>query len=583
MDVKIVERKPQVQVDADSPYNAVMTRVFAARGVNIEQELDRPLSKLLPYKDLKGIDEAIAVLVDAMDKQQKIVVLGDFDTDGATSTALFITAMRKFGYDNVDFVIPNRFEHGYGLSPKIAEVIVEAHQPDVVVTVDNGISSIEGVACLKAQNVRVVITDHHLYSGQLPDADAIVNPNQEGCTFASKNLAGVGVVFYLMVGLRKALHTSDWFERVHCSVPSMKDQLDLVALGTVADVVKLDANNRILVHHGLEVIRQRRSKIGLSALLALGRRDQSQVLASDLSYCIGPRLNAAGRLSDMGIGVRCLTTENPIEADNIADKLNQLNIERRQIEIDMQDQAQNLLGEIHFNPDQVEGICLYNPEWHQGVIGILASRVKEQYHRPTIIFTKDKDGELKGSGRSLAKLNIRDAICDISVLHPGLILKFGGHAMAAGLSIVAERFDEFVRAFNVVVSRKLTLDDLNSTIFTDGVLNSAYLKLDFIRQLRKCGPWGQGFPEPIFEGTFTIADQRLVGNNHLKMIFEVDELVSVNAILFNADTSQWPNADCDTAHVAYKLDINEYRGRQQVQLIIEHINPVYINEYSECE
>jgi single-stranded-DNA-specific exonuclease len=580
MDVKIVERKPQVQADNDSVYGAVLARIFAARGVHIDQELDRPLSKLLPYTDLQGITEAISVLVAAMDKKQKIVVLGDFDTDGATSTALFITTMRKFGYHNVDFIIPNRFEHGYGLSPKIAEVMIETHQPDVVVTVDNGISSIEGVAYLKAQGVQVVITDHHLYSGQLPNADAIVNPNQAGCTFASKNLAGVGVVFYLMVGLRKVLHTNGWFERVQCSVPSMKDQLDLVALGTVADVVKLDANNRILIHHGLEVIRQRRSKIGLSALLALGRRDQSQILASDLSYCIGPRLNAAGRLSDMSIGVRCLITENPIEADSIADKLNQLNIERRQIEIDMQDQAQSLLGEVRFNPNQVEGICLCNPEWHQGVIGILASRVKEQYHRPTIIFTQGDEGELKGSGRSLAKLNIRDAICDISVRHPGLVLKFGGHAMAAGLSIVAERFEEFVGAFNTVVSEKLTLDDLNSTIFTDGPLNNAYLKLDFARQLRKCGPWGQGFPEPIFEGTFVVIDQRIVGNNHLKMIFEIDELVSVNAILFNADTTQWPNEDCDEVRVAYKLDINEYRGRQQVQLIIEHIEPVYIPEFS---
>jgi len=578
MEVKITQRKPLIEIKESNEYNPMLARIFAARGFDIDSELNRPLSKLLPYQDLKGIDSAIKVISSAMELNKKIVVLGDFDTDGATSTALLVGTMKKFGYENITYTIPNRFEHGYGLTPKIAEVMVEKHQPDLVVTVDNGISSIEGVSYLKSKGIQVIITDHHLYSGVLPDADAIVNPNQEGCTFASKNLAGVGVVFYFMVGLRKELHNNKWFEKKECQVPSMKDQLDLVALGTVADVVKLDENNRILVHHGLEVIRKRRSKIGLSALLALGRRDQSQILASDLSYCIGPRLNAAGRLSEMSIGVQCLITENPIEADNIADKLNQLNIERRQIEIEMQEQAQDLLGEIEFDVNSPNGVCLYNPEWHQGVIGILASRVKEQYHRPTIIFTKGDDGEIKGSGRSLAKLNIRDAICDISVKNPGMVLKFGGHAMAAGLSIAENSFDKFVAAFNEVVREKLTMDDLNSTIFTDGVLSKSNINLEFAKQLRNCGPWGQGFPEPVFEGRFSVVDQRIVGNNHLKLILELDEFASVNAIMFNADTETWPDEDCEEVKVSYKLDINEYRGRQQVQLIVEHMEKAKIAE-----
>ena len=334
------------------------------------------------------------------------------------------------------------------------------------------------------------------------------------------------------------------------------------------------------MHHGIDVIRKRRSRIGLSALLALGRRDQSHIVASDLSYCIGPRLNAAGRLSDMTIGVKCLTTDNPVEADSIADKLNQLNIERRQIEMEMQDQAADILGHVDFDYNYPSGICLYNSKWHQGVIGILASRVKEQYHRPTIIFTDGENNEIKGSGRSLAKLNIRDLLCEIDVENPGVIIKFGGHAMAAGLSIHKDKFEKFRDAFNQKVIDKLTLDDLNSTIFTDGELKAEYITLDFAKLIRQSGPWGQAFPEPVFEGEFNLIDQRVVGNNHLKVMLEIDEFNTINGILFNADMEKWPNHDCCKVRLAYKLDINEYRGRQQVQLIIEHIAPVKILEYS---
>ncbi|MEE3003450.1 MAG: single-stranded-DNA-specific exonuclease RecJ [Pseudomonadota bacterium] len=572
MELKITKRSYDSSlIENNEHQHPILAKVFAARGVNMEAELDRPLSKLLPYKKLKGITTAISVLKDSMLNSEKIVVLGDFDTDGASSTALLLRSLNLFGYTNVDFIIPNRFDHGYGLTPKIAKQIVSTKSPDLVITVDNGISSIEGVDILKDKGIKVVITDHHLYSGELPKADAIVNPNQEGCEFESKNIAGVGVVFYFMAGLRRALHEDGWFEERGCPIPSMKEQLDLVALGTVADVVRLDANNRLLVHHGLEVIRKRKSKIGLSALLSLGRRDQSQILASDLSYCVGPRLNAAGRLNDMSIGVRCLVTENPVEADNIADKLNQLNLERRQIEIDMQEQAEEIIGHINFDVKTTCGICLHNPSWHQGVIGILASRVKEKYHRPTVIFTDSDENEIKGSCRSLAKLNIRDLLCEISLENPGVILKFGGHAMAAGLTVAKDKYDIFSHAFNKKISEKLTLDDLNSTIFTDGVLDKQYISLSFAKLIRQCGPWGQGFSEPIFEGEFDVLDQRIVGNNHLKLILSIDDFNSVNAIHFNTDLDKWPNESSKKVRLAYKLDINEYRGRQQVQLIVEDI------------
>lgn len=578
MEVKIIERKPLREISGQDKSHPILKKIFAARDADITEELERPLTKLISYKSLYGIDQAIKVLHESMVAKQKILVLGDFDTDGATSTTLMLKSLRSFGHDNIDYIIPSRFAHGYGLTPAIAEVIIADYNPDLVITVDNGISSIEGVKLLSDSGIKVIITDHHLYSGTLPAAAAIINPNQEKCKFPSKNLAGVGVVFYFMVGLRRHLHNVGWFEEHGMNLPSMQNNLDLVALGTVADVVKLDANNRLLVHHGLEVIRSRKCKAGISALLAIGRRDQCQILASDLSYSIGPRLNAAGRLSDMSLGVQCLMTEDPVVADNLAEKLNQLNMERRSIELEMQEQATETLGDSLLSGDTPNAVCLYNPSWHQGVIGILASRVKESHHRPTVIFTKDDGGELKGSARSLAKLNIRDVFCEMYTENPGLINKFGGHAMAAGLSIPADMFEKFQQVFIDKVSTKLTLDDLNSTVFTDGCIAHSYISLDFAKLLRASGPWGQGFPEPMFEGEFYISDQRIVGNNHLKLVLELDNFVTISAIMFNANVNLWPNLDCEKAKLVYKIDINEYRGRQQVQLIVEHIEPVAVTE-----
>lgn len=575
MGIKIAQRELQHHVPESDEYSLVLRRIFAARGVDVAEELDRTTSKILSFKLLKDIDKAVSTLYKAMQEDLQIIVVGDFDSDGATSTALLVSMLRKFGAKNVDFIIPHRQKHGYGLSVAIVEELLDKYDPGLVITVDNGISNIEGVQVLKDRGVNVIITDHHLYTGTLPAADAIVNPNQEGCEFPSKNLAGVGVVFYLLVALRRFLYDSKWFEEKQIEVPSMLNQLDLVALGTVADVVPLDANNRLLVHYGLEVIKNRRCRVGISALLAIGRRDQGQIIASDLSYCVGPRLNAAGRLADMTLGVKCLLSDDPVEADNIADTLNRLNTERRQIEIEMQDSADESLREINYESEAAPySICLYNEDWHQGVIGILASRLKESYHRPAAIFTKDSDGVMKGSCRSLAKLNIRDALCSISMSNPGIIEKFGGHAMAAGLSIKADKFEEFKEAFNDIVASKLTLDDLNSTIFTDGNLPPEYITLDFANTINSCGPWGQAFPEPVFENVFHIVDQRIVGNNHLKLLLEIDETTTVNAILFNADADLWPSYDCFKAKFAFKLDINEYRGRRQVQLIVSHIEPI---------
>jgi single-stranded-DNA-specific exonuclease len=575
MEIKIAQRELQHRLSESDEYSLILRKIFAARGVDVAEELDRSTSKILTYKSLKDIDKAVGVVYAAMQENLQIIVVGDFDSDGATSTALLVSMLRKFGAKNTDFIIPHRQKHGYGLSVAIVEDLLDKYDPGLVITVDNGISNIEGVKKLKDNGINVVITDHHLYSGVLPEADAIVNPNQEGCEFPSKNLAGVGVVFYLLVALRRFLHDNSWFETKQIEVPSMLHQLDLVALGTVADVVPLDENNRLLVHYGLEVIKNRICRVGISALLAIGRRDQGQIIASDLSYCVGPRLNAAGRLADMTLGVRCLLTDDPIDADNIADKLNNLNTERRQIEIEMQDNADESLQKINYSGENAPyAICLYSETWHQGVIGILASRLKESYHRPTAIFTKDRDGIMKGSCRSLAKLNIRDVLCNIAVSHPGIIDKFGGHAMAAGLTIKADKFEEFKEIFNDIVASKLTLDDLNSTIFTDGMLPIDHITLEFAKTLNNYGPWGQAFPEPVFENTFHIIDQRLVGNNHLKLLLEIDETTTVNAILFNADTDLWPNYDCIKAKFAFKLDINEYRGRKQVQLIVSHIDPI---------
>ncbi|WP_160285968.1 single-stranded-DNA-specific exonuclease RecJ [Pseudomonas knackmussii] len=550
----------------------LLTRLYAARGVKSADELDKGLARLIPYKLLKGVDAAVELLVDALEKRQRILYVGDFDADGATASSVGVLALRMLGAAWVDYLVPNRFEYGYGLTPEIVAVALEK-RPELLVTVDNGISSIEGVAAAKAAGLRVLVTDHHLPGHELPAADAIVNPNQPGCEFPSKAMAGVGVIFYVMLALRARLRELDWFARSGTPEPNLAELLDLVALGSVADVVPLDANNRILVHQGLARIRVGRARPGLRALLEVAGRDARRITSTDLGFILGPRLNAAGRLDDMSLGIECLLCEDEAVARDMAVQLDQLNQDRKAIEQGMQREALAQLKELP-EEEMPFGLCLFDPDWHQGVIGILASRLKERYHRPTIAFADAGDGLLKGSARSVNGLHIRDALDAVAARHPGLISKFGGHAMAAGLSLPQENFGAFAAAFDAEVRRQLDEDDLTGRILSDGQLGLPEFHLELARALRQAGPWGQHFPEPLFHGVFQIVQQRIVGERHLKLVLKTEcGSLQLDGIAFNVDREVWPNPTVRWAEMAYKLDVNEYRGNESVQLMVVHLAP----------
>ncbi len=550
----------------------LLTRLYAARGVASAAELDKGLARLLPYADLAGIEAAVALLVEALMKRQRILFVGDFDADGATASAVGVLGLRMLGAASVDYLVPNRFEYGYGLTPEIVAVALE-RQPDLLVTVDNGISSVEGVAAAKAAGLKVLVTDHHLPGAQLPAADAIVNPNQPQCRFPSKCMAGVGVIFYVLLALRARLRELDWFARNGWAEPNLADLLDLVALGSVADVVPLDANNRILVHQGLARIRSGRARPGLLAILEVAGRDFRRLTATDLGFILGPRLNAAGRLDDMSLGIECLLSEDLALARDMASQLDQLNQDRKAIEQGMQREALAQLKELPLD-DLPYGLCLFDADWHQGVIGILASRMKERYHRPVIAFADAGDGLLKGSARSVQGLHIRDALDAVAARHPGLISKFGGHAMAAGLSLPQANFGAFAVAFDAEVRRQLSAEDLAGRLLTDGQLGVEEFHLELARALRHAGPWGQHFPEPTFHGVFQLVQQRLVGERHLKLVLRSEcGRVSLDGIAFNVDREQWPNPSVRWAELVYKLDVNEYRGQESVQLMVVHIAP----------
>lgn len=573
---KITRRPLSVQHQFSGAVHPALQRIYASRGVLSDSDIDRNLKNLLPAQLLKGLPQALDLLVEALQQQKKILIVGDFDADGATSSALSVLALRALGAHSVDYLVPNRFKYGYGLTPEIVEV-AKQRQPDLLITVDNGISSIEGVAAARAAGMKVLVTDHHLPAQQLPAADAIVNPNQPGCDFPSKNLAGVGVIFYVMTALRTRLKDIGWFAQQNIPEPNMADFLDIVALGTVADVVPLDQNNRILVHNGLLRMRAGRCRPGIKALAEVAKRKLDQLVANDLGYAIGPRLNAAGRLDDMSHGIECLLTDNPGLAKDLAQELDQLNHERRSIENGMQQQALAALNQIHLKPDQQMpwGLCLYKKDWHQGVIGILASRIKERFHRPVIAFAPAEKGEIKGSARSIPGFHIRDALDAVASRHPGLITKFGGHAMAAGLSLPAEKYESFQQAFDKEARRLLTLDDLTGELHSDGELAQNDIDLPLAKLLRDAGPWGQGFPEPLFDGEFEVLDQRLVGEKHLKLTlgFPASKRV-IDAIAFNVDLQKWPNKNARRIYLAYKLDVNEFRGVQNPQLMVEHLEAV---------
>lgn len=567
---RIQERQVETPAGLIQHLPPLLARVYAARGIQDPSDIQHSLDQLLPGDTLLGIDRATTCLETALHQNQHVLILGDFDADGATSTAVAVSALKAMGYQNVSFLVPNRFEFGYGLTPEIVEVAAQ-YQPDWIITVDNGISSTQGVEAALAHGIRVIITDHHLPGQVLPKAEAIVNPNQPNDPFPSKNLAGVGVIFYLMLALRQKLRHSGWFDRRR--EPNMAELLDLVALGTVADVVPLDKNNRILVQQGLKRIRAGRTRPGIFALIEVAKRDSAFIVASDLGFALGPRLNAAGRLEDMSLGIECLLAESLSEARVKAARLDELNRERRQIEDDMKAQAEVAIAKLEKSKHLPMGICLYEPDWHQGVIGLVASRVKERWHRPVVAFAQESPEVLKGSARSIPSLHIRDALDRISKKYPQLLTKFGGHAMAAGLSLELDKLSTFKQVFTQELSNDLTDEDLRQCLYTDGKLNLDEITLDTAEQLRNAGPWGQGFPEPLFHGQFDLVEQRLVGMYHLKLTLAYQNQW-FDAIAFNVNLDQWPNHRCRRVYIVYQLDVNIYRERKRLQLLIEHIEPI---------
>lgn len=563
-------RQRQYQENPDlSELGPVLARIYSARGVRSVDELELSLRDLEPYHSLKGIEAAVAALVPVVLEQKKLLVVGDFDADGATSTALVLRAMRMLGAQNLDYLVPDRFGLGYGLSPGLVE-IARDRNPDLIMTVDNGIASVSGVQAAADAGIPVLVTDHHLPGDELPDALAMVNPNQPGCEFPSKSACGCTVAFYLMLALRAELLKQGVFDK--SNVPNLTSLVDLVALATVADVVPLDRNNRILVEQGLRRIRSGVAQPGVLALLQVAGKDYRRITSTDFGFAIGPRINAAGRLTDMSLGIECLLTDDAAYALDMAAELDGLNRERRQIEQSMQADALQLLERVKDEETDKTGVCLFHPQWHQGVIGILASRIKERLYRPVIAFAPGDDGTLKGSARSIPGLHMRDALDLADKRYPGLISKFGGHAMAAGLTIPAESFTPFSRAFDEVCQEVMSESDLLHRLDTDGQLNTTDFSLELAETLRVSGPWGQGFPEPLFEGEFRLISQRLVGGHHLKLMLQpVHSDISLDAICFNIDTEVWPDYQREKVHCVFQLDVNEYRGQRSLQLLIRHI------------
>jgi len=570
-----IVRRPQVD-DSHLPasLSPLLKQLYARRGVT-EDNCDLLLSKLLRPETMKGLAEAAIVIADAISAQRSILIVGDFDADGATSTSVCMLALKMMGAQNIDYLIPNRFDYGYGLSPEIVAVAYSKNA-DVLITVDNGISSIEGVAAAKLLGMTVVVTDHHLPGNTLPNADVIVNPNQPGCQFASKSIAGVGVAFYLMSALRAELRQRNWYQLQHIVEPNLGSLLDIVALGTVADVVSLDTNNRILVNAGLQRVRSGRCRVGITTLLEVAKRSPEKMVAADFGFAVGPRLNAAGRLDEMALGVEILLCEDIMLARRMAAELDGLNQERRELETGMQQEALKSLSKVSLNEDHLPwGIAIFQDDWHQGVIGILASRIKDRYHRPVIAFADAGDGTIKGSARSIKGLHMRDVLERINSLYPGMITKFGGHAMAAGLSLKADVFELFTQAFDDAVREVLDYEQLTGELLSDGELPSDLMTLDMAFLLRNAGPWGQSFEEPLFDGMFNVVQQRIVGEKHLKLLLETQcGSTMLDAIAFNVDLAIWPDATIKHARVVYKLDVNEFRGNQTVQLMVDYIEPL---------
>ncbi|HCE4576790.1 single-stranded-DNA-specific exonuclease RecJ [Vibrio parahaemolyticus] len=573
-----IQRRPEPDLsllpDSIPP---ILKRIYINRGITDIAQLETSARGLHSYQKLGGIEQAVELLFQAIQEQKRIIVVGDFDADGATSSALSVLALRMLGSNNVDYLVPNRFEDGYGLSPEVVDQALEL-RAEMIMTVDNGVSSIEGVRYAKENGITVLVTDHHLPGQVLPEVDAMVNPNLDSCAFPSKALAGVGVAFYLMMALCVHMRKHNWFAQQGMQEPKLMELIDLVALGTVADVVPLDENNRILVHQGLQRIRAGKARPGIQALIEVAKRDARRLVASDFGFALGPRINAAGRLDDMSFGVELLMCNNIHAARRMASELDGLNQTRKEIEEGMKQEAMAFCERLQFgeNSELPYGLSLFQRDWHQGVIGILASRIKEKFHRPVIAFADGGEGTIKGSCRSIPGLHMRDALDFIDTQNPGLIIKFGGHAMAAGLTIKEQDFERFSRLFDEVVKNELDEAALKGVILTDGELKPEEFSMHIAEQLRAGGPFGQAFPEPIFDGEFKVLHQKLVGEKHLKLMLEPlykghPTNVMIDGIAFNVDLRRWPDASVKTVRLAYKLDVNEFRGNQSLQLMIDHI------------
>ncbi|HMN44845.1 MAG TPA: single-stranded-DNA-specific exonuclease RecJ [Povalibacter sp.] len=563
-------RRRTLQDDSALPstLHPLLRRLYGSRGIASADALDLGLDKLIPVSQLGGIDRAVDVLCRHFTAGSRVMVVGDFDADGATSTALVVRQLTRLGFAHVDFLVPNRFEYGYGLTPEIVR-LAATRQPALIVTVDNGIASHAGVIEARHFGIEVLVTDHHLPAATLPEAAAIVNPNAPGETFPSKALAGVGVAFYLMAALTRQMQQRG----LHAQPPSAADLLDLVALGTVADLVPLDRNNRVLVQQGLRRIRAGRCVPGIRALLEMSGRSLASAFAADLGYQIGPRLNAAGRLDDMTVGIQCLLTDDPDTARVLAGRLTQLNQDRRELELQMQQEAMLAVADMRDEASLPLGLCLFDETWHQGVVGLVASRVKERVHRPVIALARGDERLLKGSARSVPGVHIRDVLDAVASRRPGLIEKFGGHAMAAGVTLAAANLADFSAAFDQEVSRWMSRDDATGVVHSDGELTPAELTLDIAHLLRESGPWGQAFPEPLFDGQFSVRTSRVLSERHLKMELEREGGLPYEAVAFrHFDHDDAPQvAPGNRVELAYRLDVNRYNGTEKLQLVVEHL------------
>ena len=575
---RILQREfDQTNEHALGDLHPILKRIYLSRSITSSKELELGLNQLIPPKKLAGIEDAVEILVEAISADASILIVGDFDADGATSCALGVLALRAMGARHVAYIVPNRFEFGYGLTPEIVKLAAPA-QPDLIITVDNGISSHEGIEEAASCGISVLVTDHHLPGKELPPADAIVNPNRPDDTFPSKALAGVGVIFYLMIALRSGLRDLGWFERMKIDPPNLAEYLDLVAVGTVADLVPLDHNNRILVAHGLKRITGGKSRPGINALLKVAGRDITRTVSSDLGFVVAPRLNAAGRLDDISTGIECLLSETPSQAKALAKQLDELNRTRREVEAGMQARAQEAVAKLDLenDDDRARGYCLFDKHWHHGVVGLVASRIKESTHRPVLALAPAGEEMIKGSARSIHGLHIRDLLETIATREEGLIDKFGGHAMAAGLSLKRSKLDQFTKIYEREIEAALSTMDLDESILTDGELGVDEINLQLSEMLRSGGPWGMGFPEPLFHGRFRVTESRVVGEKHLKMTLSPEGSgKTVSGICFNQVSPGDQPPQLNLIRAIYRLDTNQFRGRQTLQLIIQSVEPCY--------